>query len=53
MLRFSNPFEDKQSRGGLEKLHRALLIQLSLIVFHEVAAMKGIMTMNHTIASNH
>lgn len=41
------------SAEGLEKLHRAVLIQLVLIVFHQDTAMKGIMTVDHTIASNH
>lgn len=41
------------SAEGLEKLHRAVLIQLVLIVFHQDTAMKGIMTVDPTIASNH
>lgn len=41
------------SVGPLEKLHRAVLVQLALIVFHSVKLMKGIPAMNHIIASNH
>lgn len=37
----------------LERLHRANLTQLALIVFHQVTMMKGFPTVNHTIASNH
>lgn len=38
---------------ALEKLHRAVMVQFTLIVFHQHTVMKGIMIMNHSIASNH